>query len=650
MASGQFQSVLRFLRKAAVALEKNALTDAQLLERFVRQKDEAAFEVLVWRHSTMILATCQRVLHDTHDAEDAFQATFLAFLQQAASIGKREALAGWLHKVAFRIALRLRSRSANRARHEKQGVPPSPGQPADVASWNEVCAALDEELTRLPDHQRVPFVLCYLEGKTTEDAARQLNCPKGTVLSRLARARERLRSRLSRRGLIVSAGLFTAAMSPDAASAAAPVALVHSTVKAALEIAAGSAATSVVSARVAALSEGMVHAMLMTKLKIVAAVLVVAGGLFGVGIGFPRQEATAEKLTPIQKASQPKQAAKEEQQLKGDHKEIQGTWMVAKSFLDGEELPEDARKRGLQKITFDGDRIRVQWKDRLQDGKFTLDTARKPKALDMILGEFISYTREGIYRLEGNELTVCFGSDGEAARPGNFADQKVIMFIFKRQPKEEAVKPKDDAAKQLEIRQQSAEYLSQLALAMHRYLDKHEHFPAAAISKDKKPLLSWRVEILPFLGLGDLYKQFKLDEPWDSQHNKKLLAKMPKVFLPAGVTTEEAHSTYYQVFVGKHTVFEPGQKIGVANIPDGTSNTLLIVEAKTAVPWTKPADIAYAPDKEVPALGGIWADGFNVSMADSSVYFLKRGIDPTIINALITRNGGEVIDYNALER
>jgi RNA polymerase sigma factor (sigma-70 family) len=179
------------------------VTDSELLARFLGQRDEAAFELLVWRHGPMVLGICRRVLQDAHDAEDAFQATFLTLARKADSIGRRESLAGWLYTVAQRIALRARARQAHRTSREKPladvVVEESACDPSELLAWRELRPLVDAEVARLPEKYREVFVLCYLEGKTNEEAAEQLGCPKGTVLSRLSRARKRLRQRLSGR-------------------------------------------------------------------------------------------------------------------------------------------------------------------------------------------------------------------------------------------------------------------------------------------------------------------------------------------------------------------------------------------------------------------------------------------------------------------
>jgi RNA polymerase sigma factor (sigma-70 family) len=248
-------------------------TDAQLLGRVIAGRDEAAFEVLVRRHGPKVLGICRRVLRHEHDAEDAFQATFLMLVREAAAIGRREAVGSWLYRVAFRTALRARVLAGRRAA-QAGALPdvPAPEETPD-AVWADLRPLLDEEISRLPAKYRGPFVLCYVDGKTNEEAARELGWPKGTVLSRLASARDRLRARLTRRGLALSGGFLVAGLVPGAA-AATPPALVDSTLKA--------AAGAAVPAPVAALVKGASQAMFWTKGAILAA-CVLAAGAVGVG-------------------------------------------------------------------------------------------------------------------------------------------------------------------------------------------------------------------------------------------------------------------------------------------------------------------------------------------------------------------------------
>lgn len=292
MASGQLRSVINQLRRLIGRDSGCTLTDAQLIEDFVVRRDEASFEVLVWRHGTMVLNLCQRVLRDSHEAEDAFQATFLVFARKAGSIGKSEAVGCWLYKVAYRVALRVRARAARRNGQEEP-VAELPGRESmDEVEWRDLRPVLDEEIDRLPEKYRAPFVLCYLEGQTNEEAAAQLGCPKGTILSRLSRGRERLRARLARRGLALSAAGLGTVLSQSAA--AAPAALVNATVEAAIPFAAGQAAVGLVSASVAALTEGVLQAMFLTKVKFAAAALLTLAVL-APGAGLVTHMALAER-------------------------------------------------------------------------------------------------------------------------------------------------------------------------------------------------------------------------------------------------------------------------------------------------------------------------------------------------------------------
>jgi len=162
--------------------------------------------------------------------------------------------------------------------------------------------------------------------------------------------------------------------------------------------------------------------------------------------------------------------------------------------------------------------------------------------------------------------------------------------------------------------------------------------------KGSKALLSWRVALLPYLQENELYHQFKLDEPWDSPHNKALLKKMPKVFAPPGVKTPEPYSTFYQVFVGPHAAFEKHRGLRIVDFLDGTSNTILIAEAGSAVPWTKPEDLHFAPDEPIPQLGGLFPGKFHVAMADGSALALSKHIDADTLSKAIMRDDGFPID------
>jgi hypothetical protein len=186
--------------------------------------------------------------------------------------------------------------------------------------------------------------------------------------------------------------------------------------------------------------------------------------------------------------------------------------------------------------------------------------------------------------------------------------------------------------------------MRQLGIGLHDYQDVNGRLPPAVVyGKDGKALHSWRVLLLPYLEEEDLYKQFRLDEPWDSPHNIKLLPKMPPVYRPykEGDGTRP-YCTYYQVFVGKGTAFEGREGLHLpGDFPDGTSNTILVVEAGEAVPWTKPKDLLYAADRPLPFLGGISKNDFRVTMADASARTISKETSEATIRAAITRNGGD---------
>jgi RNA polymerase sigma factor (sigma-70 family) len=266
---------LRTLATEALCLQG---TDHDLLRRFVDQRDEAAFEALVRRHGPMVLRLCRRLLRDWHDAQDIFQATFLVLARKAAAIRKRASLGCWLHGVAYRLALKVRAqtrKAAARPLWEAEGV--SPDILANL-TWRELRTVLDEELNRLPEKYRAPLVLHYLEGQTQEEAAHQLGCSRSTLKRRLEYARELLRGRLTRRGLALAAPVLVTLLAHNPTPAGVPPTLVSGTVKAGLLFATGEGTvTAVLSTRVVSLSEGVLRAMLFTKLKTTAAMLLAVG-------------------------------------------------------------------------------------------------------------------------------------------------------------------------------------------------------------------------------------------------------------------------------------------------------------------------------------------------------------------------------------
>jgi RNA polymerase sigma factor (sigma-70 family) len=209
------------LVKHDVTVPVEKLSDEDLLERFLKGEgfeSQEAFRTLVVRHGPMVLGICRHVLNHEADAEDAFQATFLVLARKAASIRNRRFPSAWLHEVAFRIACKARGKEVRRSHLEKLGMAMSPrtienNDPQETAAWNELRPILHEEVNCLPEKFRILVILSYLEGKTNEEVAELLRCPVGTVKGRLSRAREVLRRRLIRRGMVLSAAFLMTALS-----------------------------------------------------------------------------------------------------------------------------------------------------------------------------------------------------------------------------------------------------------------------------------------------------------------------------------------------------------------------------------------------------------------------------------------------------
>ena len=233
MATAQMDTVIRHLRRAVLRQDGAGWTDGQLLASFIDQKDEAAFEALVRRHGPMVFGVCRRVVGNHHDAEDAFQATFLVLARKASSVRPRERVANWLHGVALRTAMKAKAMTAKRRGREKQVTEMPEPEAAQQDQWRDLQPLLDQELNGLPENYRLPILLCDLEGKTIKEATQQLGWPQGTLAGRLARGRKLLAKRLASRGVVLSAGSLAAVVSQNVASAAVPTSLMSSTVKAA---------------------------------------------------------------------------------------------------------------------------------------------------------------------------------------------------------------------------------------------------------------------------------------------------------------------------------------------------------------------------------------------------------------------------------
>ena len=389
--------------------------DCDALRAFVPHKDEAAFAGIVRRHGPMVLRVCRNVLNHTEDAEDACQATFLVLARRAATIGRGEVLASWLHGVAYRTALRARRDAGRRRSHERDAPAPVRPDPTEAVAWSDVQVLLEAEINRLPARCRSAFVLCYLKGRSRVEAAADLAVSENTLSSRLARARDRLKWRLARRGVHLSAVLAAVALTTGTSESAIPGPLVEAMTRAASQFAARQSVNGVSSFALQLTNETL-KTMAMTKITWAAGVLAVGGTL------------------------------------------AVGTWVA------------------------------------------------------------------------GQGLGPPAGS-GAGPAPGT-------------EPRAEKPAPASDRQSDYAQRQRSLKNLKHLITAIHNYEATHNRLPTDITDKAGKPLLSWRVAILPFLeGQDGLYNQFRMTESWDSEHNLALLAKMPEVLRVGFEAKGATHTT-----------------------------------------------------------------------------------------------------------
>jgi RNA polymerase sigma factor (sigma-70 family) len=310
-ASNPFLHHLRHLIGTAPAA---GLSDGQLLERFLTDRDETAVEVLVRRYGPLVFGVCRRVLHNAHAAEDVFQATFLVLMRKAPTLDGSRPLGSWLYTVAYRLALSARTQQLRRQRCEAQAARSRPQAEGAARNSGDLVVAVEEELHRLPQRHRAPLVLCYLEGKTSEQAAAILGCPVGSMSARLAQAKKRLRQCLARRGFVApAAGLAALATT---AQASVPLPLLDNTVRAAVWFAGEHAGTAAfVSNQAIALAKGAFRAMVIYKVK-VAGALLLAAAMLGTGATLLLKAAT--QADPSAQAVQPPQTRPERAEAAGE--------------------------------------------------------------------------------------------------------------------------------------------------------------------------------------------------------------------------------------------------------------------------------------------------------------------------------------------
>ncbi|MCI0463138.1 MAG: sigma-70 family RNA polymerase sigma factor [Gemmataceae bacterium] len=405
----------------AVMIDEQTPTDAELLDRFVTETDARAFAVLVERHGPMVFAVCRRFLPDTHDAEDAFQATFLILVRRAGRLRQPELLANWLYGVAQRVALRARAVAARRRQREDPSADLAQAQARAAPQPNHDLGPLvHEEVDRLPARYRGPVVLCYLQGKSNEEAARELACPVGTVKSRLSRARDLLRGRLERRGVTLSVGALTATLTAEAVGL--PAALAGTTARTAVQFAANAAAGGLVSAPVAALTQGVLRAMMWTKVKLLgvalaACLLVVGASWFALA------------------------GREQDGKAKADAKLFQGKWKAVK--VGGGTAVRIVEAIWGHEIEVTADRIIVKAGDKTRmELEYKLNPAAKPKEIDLKVVKDLppggnapgkpvpaGTAIKGIYALEQDKVTIVWTHEENTPRPTELTVQQGMSYF-----------------------------------------------------------------------------------------------------------------------------------------------------------------------------------------------------------------------------
>jgi len=280
MSADKLHQTIRYLRRTALNADSNGMADGQLLLCFLNEGEDAAFEILLRRHGRMVLGVCQRILKNSSDAEDAFQATFLVLLRKADSLLDRQTIGNWLYGVAHHVALKARAAAGKRRLKERQAAEARAAElPVEEILWQEWRPLLDQEVQRLPPKYRNLIILCDLEQKSYKEAATLTGCSAGTVAGRLSRARQLLARRLTRYGVQLSVVSLAALLAQNGAAASLPTSLVADAMNAATAATGRAAVAGAISSPVAALTNGVLQAMWMTQLKQLLAVLVLAAGI-----------------------------------------------------------------------------------------------------------------------------------------------------------------------------------------------------------------------------------------------------------------------------------------------------------------------------------------------------------------------------------
>jgi RNA polymerase sigma factor (sigma-70 family) len=437
-------NVIDYLRRAVLAEDEADRTDAQLLECFVSCRDEAAVAALVRRHGPMVWGVCRRVLRNYQDAEDAFQTTFLVLVRRAAVVSPKEMVANWLYGVAHQTALKAMAMGAKRQAREKQvNQWPEPEAESESELWRDLQPLLDRELICLPDKYRLAIVLCDLEGMSRKEAACQLGIPEGTLSSRLTTARTMLAKRLARHSLVLFGGTLAAVLSQNVATGGLPPSVALSAIKAATLVAAGQTMGGVISAEVAALTDGVLKTMLLKKLTTLTSVLLLVGvlGLGSTALSYgawgasqiQRQETISEVLA---------QQARSEDALKKDTKDnkvldkLQGVGADDRSKEAKPEAKKPAPNQKVQALLKERLAILKEMQNRV-DKRYQTGQGSKGELLQITL------------RVLKAELDLCATDKERIAVHGNMV---AVLKAIEQQAEELANRMAADAGTLLEAR------------------------------------------------------------------------------------------------------------------------------------------------------------------------------------------------------
>lgn len=613
-------------------------TDGQLLHRFMEQHAEAAFAELMHRHGALVFGLARRLLGSATDAEDVYQATFLLLARKAPRLRRERSLAGWLYGVTRRLAADLRKQQRRRLQREQTASLQRQETSASVASESlqqsqEALRLLDIELNRLAYPMREPLVLHCLEGLSHQQIADRLGIAMGTVASRLHRARQLLKDRLLQRG--VSLAMILALYSGVAQARLVPPALNSAAISAALT---KTSVGTLVTNGALTLFTGEIRMIWLKQLQLTAAAIVAGGITLFAATNVPA--APQGGLGPPGLTAAP---------LKADDElaKLQGTWHCIAVIPGGENRPPDEAVKAMSQLQLLIKDDTITTKNAPNGDKqntLRLDTKASPKRLEIISGKSVDL--RALYMLEGDVLVLTFQGVKEEfpatmavtkdLQGGMLVLQKIPYYLTPALDDPDSLKLKA-AARKLVVQSN----MRQIGLAFHNYMNDHNKFPRNIVDSNGKVILSWRVALLPYLQQDALYRQFNLDEPWDSEHNKPLMRLMPKTFATDDASLK-SFTTPFRAFVGNGSAFENNKDIRPADIVDGFSNTIMFVEAEKAVPWSKPEEIDFQPNQPLPKLGSRFGDEFQVVMLDGSARSIPAHTGQDVIKALITRAGGEL--------